>query len=59
MGNADSKLNFRKAVIELTSKTQVLHLVHCYTHSVSNQLLGLTKHSEYIYILYIYSFFLT
>ena len=34
MGNADSKLNFRKAVIELTSKTQVLHLVHSYTLSV-------------------------
>lgn len=24
MGNADTKLNFRKAVVQLTSKTQVL-----------------------------------
>lgn len=28
MGNADTKLNFRKAVVQLTSKTQVLkHLI--------------------------------
>jgi len=33
MGNSDSKLNFRKAVIELTSKTQVR-----YSHSAQPNL---------------------
>lgn len=28
MGNADTKLNFRKAVVQLTSKTQVKVIVY-------------------------------
>lgn len=28
MGNADTKLNFRKAVVQLTSKTQVKAIVY-------------------------------
>ena len=32
MGNADTKLNFRKAVVQLTSKTQVCVGLHDYLH---------------------------
>ena len=35
MGNGDSKLNFRKAVVELTSKTQVIYEL-CFSHGNSD-----------------------
>lgn len=37
MGNADSKLNFRKAVIQLTTKTQVSGLRNSSAHLIALQ----------------------
>lgn len=35
MGNADTKLNFRKAVVQLTSKTQVKTAACLYLYHVT------------------------
>lgn len=41
MGNSDTKLNFRKAVIQLTTKSQVINLSCLHNHPS-----GVSGHTE-------------
>lgn len=61
MGNTDSKLNFRKAVIQLTTKTQVCALAfseECFSERVfvfvfpDGDCVDQTAATSYIYITY-------